>query len=261
MHPKRLAGSRVVAGDDFVVAALLLRIQKVAAHREGRPARTDGPPPQLDRRRLGPVGRDSQVRDHAIAGGSAKTGPLGFCSGLNGWRRRLNRLGNLGNHVCGGSRERNLGSLCFGRSGLRRARLFALDGGLGQEPVLGSRRPPPRELGLTVAAHPSRSKERPEAAREEDGPDHRRPPRCAREATSGDCPHSEREAKERDRVNVEQVSHARRRDGHVKEGLRGGDGDDHEEDGADALPPGHAAEKEPPYEDQERAEESTHEAQ
>src|SRR5271157_3190344 len=43
--PHRLAGGRVVAGDDLVVTALLLGVEEVAADREGRPARSDRPAP------------------------------------------------------------------------------------------------------------------------------------------------------------------------------------------------------------------------
>src|SRR2546422_3473358 len=38
-----------VAGDDLVVAALLLGVEEIAADRERRPARPDRPAPQLDR--------------------------------------------------------------------------------------------------------------------------------------------------------------------------------------------------------------------
>ena len=48
--PHRLAGGHVVAGDDLVVTALLLGVEEVAVDREGRPARSDRPAPQLDRR-------------------------------------------------------------------------------------------------------------------------------------------------------------------------------------------------------------------
>ncbi len=51
VSPHRLAGGHVVAGDDLVVTALLLGVEEVAADREGRPARSDRPAPQLDRRR------------------------------------------------------------------------------------------------------------------------------------------------------------------------------------------------------------------
>src|SRR5256885_13069096 len=39
--PHRFAGSRVVTGDQLVVATLLLRIEKVTADRKGPPARSD----------------------------------------------------------------------------------------------------------------------------------------------------------------------------------------------------------------------------
>src|ERR1700682_1249127 len=45
--PHRLTAGHVVAGDDLVVTALLLRVEEVAEDREGRPARADRPAPQL----------------------------------------------------------------------------------------------------------------------------------------------------------------------------------------------------------------------
>ena len=65
--PHRLAGGQVVAGDDLVVTALLLRVEEVAADREGRPARSDRPAPQLDRRRLRPIGLDPHAANDAVA--------------------------------------------------------------------------------------------------------------------------------------------------------------------------------------------------
>ena len=47
VSPHRLAGGHVVAGDDLVVTALLLGVEEVAVDREGRPARSDRPAPQL----------------------------------------------------------------------------------------------------------------------------------------------------------------------------------------------------------------------
>ena len=45
--------------------------------REGRPARSDRPAPQLDRRRRGPVGLDPHAANDAVAMRSAKAGPVG----------------------------------------------------------------------------------------------------------------------------------------------------------------------------------------
>src|SRR2546426_12229436 len=50
VSPHRLAGGQPIAGDDLVVAALLLGVEEIAADRERRPARADGPAPQLGRR-------------------------------------------------------------------------------------------------------------------------------------------------------------------------------------------------------------------
>ena len=123
VSPHRLAGGHVVAGDDLVVAALLLGVEEVAADREGRPARSDRPAPQLDRRRRGPVGLDPHAANDAVALGSAKAGPVGFC--LRGGRSRdvlaAGRRRGCGRLVAGSCRERLLGSLRC--SGSRRERL------------------------------------------------------------------------------------------------------------------------------------------
>ena len=62
--------------------------------------------------------------------------------------------------------------------------------GLGQEPLLGSRRPPPGEIrsraGNALGPH-----ERPNSAREQDGDDHRRAPRPVSEAAGGHRPDDE----------------------------------------------------------------------
>ena len=84
MTPDRLAGAHVVAGDDLVVAELLLRVEAVAVDRERRPARADRAAPELDRRRLRPVGFDLRSVNDTVAVRSAETWPLGF--GLHGRR-------------------------------------------------------------------------------------------------------------------------------------------------------------------------------
>ena len=94
VRPHRLAGRQVVAGDDLVVAALLLGVEEVAADREGRPARSDRPAPHLDRRRCRPVGLDPHAGDDAVAMGSAKAGPVGSCVGCRGSRFVHRRLGS-----------------------------------------------------------------------------------------------------------------------------------------------------------------------
>src|SRR5262249_532534 len=76
VSPHRLAGGHLIRSDDLVFTSLLLRIDDVAPNREGRPARPDWPAPQLDRRRLGPVGLDPYVVNDGVAIWSAKARPL-----------------------------------------------------------------------------------------------------------------------------------------------------------------------------------------
>src|SRR6185295_7858889 len=75
MHPHRRAGGEVVARDDLVVAALLLRVDEVAVDRERRPSGADLPPPQFNRRRLPPVAFDLQAPDDAVAIRAAEARP------------------------------------------------------------------------------------------------------------------------------------------------------------------------------------------
>ena len=95
MFPHRLAGGRLVASNDLVLTALLLGVEEIAADREGRPAWSDRPTPQLDRRRGGPVGLDMRAGDDSVAIGSAKPGPIGsrlrFCQG----RQLLSNAGRM----------------------------------------------------------------------------------------------------------------------------------------------------------------------
>src|SRR5882724_5333299 len=112
MSPHRLAGRHLVAGDDLVLTALLLGVEKVSAHRERRPARSDRPAPQLDRWRRSPVRPDSHAANDAVALGSAKTGPV-----------------------------RIFVRCCRSR---RKCRWFVA--GLGQEPFLGSLGPSPVQI-------------------------------------------------------------------------------------------------------------------
>src|SRR5262249_45083421 len=67
VSPHRLARVQVVARDDLVIASLLLSVKEVAIDSEGRPARPDGPAPQLDGRRLRPVGLDPHTANGAVA--------------------------------------------------------------------------------------------------------------------------------------------------------------------------------------------------
>src|SRR6185295_9897903 len=77
VYPDRLAGRDVVAGDDLVVTTLLLRVEKITTDGEGRPARSDRPAPECDRRRLRPVRFDAHPADDAVAPGPAKARPRG----------------------------------------------------------------------------------------------------------------------------------------------------------------------------------------
>lgn len=217
VSPHRLAGGRVVAGDDLVLTALLLRVEAVAANREGRPARPDGAAPQLDRRRRRPVGGDPHAADDAVAPGPSKAGPVG-----SGLRRRRSR------------RERR--------------RLVA---GLSQKPLLGSLRPTPVEVRIGVAGHAAGPQEREHTAREHDGSDQRCTPQSAGEPTGGDRPGDEREAQGRDGVDGEHIPHHPARNGRVNNALCDDDRDDHQHDGAHALGPGRPAEEQPPHDDRQ----------
>src|SRR3989442_12086644 len=89
--PYQLAVGQVVGGDVLVVTALLLGVDEIATDRERRPARSDRPAPQLDRRRLGPIGLDLDAANDAVAIGSAKPGPDRWCLRCfrNRWRLRM----------------------------------------------------------------------------------------------------------------------------------------------------------------------------
>ena len=127
--------------------------------------------------------------------------------------------------------------------------------GLGQEPFLGSRRPPPVEL-RTGAADASRPHERPRSAREQDGRDQRRAPSSVRETTGGHRPGHQREAQDRDRRDVEQHPHPGPGDRLVDDARRREQRDDHQDDGAQALGPGRPAEEHPPHDNRQRAQQS-----
>ena len=132
MSPHRLARCQVVAGDDFVVTALLLRVEEVAENREGRPTRSDGPAPQLDRRRLGPVDLDPYVADDAVAIGAAKPGQSAVVSVA--------------------ARDKG--------------------GAVGSSParvLLGSLRPPPRKIVTGFDRKTPGPEQSPDAARKENG--------------------------------------------------------------------------------------------
>ena len=152
MSPHRRAGGQVVARHHLVVAALLLGIDQVAVDREGRPARPDRPAPQFDGLRPGPISFDPHAANDAVALRSTKAGPVS--SGLRSCGICPALLGRLG----GGSRRlvTDIGRIRtrrFNRRGCRSGRdrrrlcLFLSAGlGLGEETLLGSRRPPPVEI-------------------------------------------------------------------------------------------------------------------
>ena len=85
MPPYRLAGALAVCRHDFAVAALLLRIDHVAANRERRPAWADRAAPQLNWWRCRPVSADMHAANDAVAFWTAKAWPLS--------RRRVDRRG------------------------------------------------------------------------------------------------------------------------------------------------------------------------
>ena len=212
--PHELAGGRVVAGDDLLLAPLLLGVQKVALDGEGRPARSDRPTPHLDRWRLPPVGLEPHPGYDAVSTGPAETGPLGL--------RLQDRRGR---------RER------------RRLALRAR-----QEGLLRSRRPAPRELG-PGAVDPLGAHEGPDATGDEDRPDQGQPARPGGESPRGRRPGHQGEAEDRNHVHVEDEPHAAGGDGLVEQRPGGDHARDHEEEGAPALDPGSPAEERPPYDD------------
>ena len=133
VSPHRLAGGHVVAGDDLVVTALLLGVE-----RSPRTAKDDQPGP-IGRRHsstggdCGPVGLDPHAANDAVALGSAKAGPLGSsrrcaesrrfgCVGFatSGFRRRRPARPERSRVACGS----DAGSLScrHGRSSRRRRR-------------------------------------------------------------------------------------------------------------------------------------------
>src|SRR6202030_1377421 len=66
VFPDRLAGSELITGDNLLATALLLGVEVVAADREGRPARSNRPPPHLDGRRCRPVSLNPHAGDDAV---------------------------------------------------------------------------------------------------------------------------------------------------------------------------------------------------
>ena len=133
-----------------------------------------------------------------------------------------------------------------------RRRLVA---GLGQEPFLGSLRPPPVEIRIGVAGDAAGPHERQHSAREQDGGDHRRAPRSAREATAGHRPGDQGEAQDRDGEDGKHHPHHPVRNGLVNDARCRDQRDDHQDDGAQALGPGRPAEEQPPDDDRQPADE------
>ena len=190
--PHRLAGGDAVAGDDLVVAALLLGVEEIAADREGRPARPDRAAPQRDGRRRRPVGRDPRAANDAVAMGSRgsrasrrapRRGPglrYGSRRGLAAGSRRvapraLSQWPRTRSPETPRSREPRAAE---GAARRPRAAAGSVDRLAGQEPFLGRRRPPPVEVrpATTPLIPPVRtSANTPHAG--QDGGDHRRAPR------------------------------------------------------------------------------------
>src|SRR5262245_23029476 len=75
MSPHRFTSGEAIGADDLFVSTLLLRISGVAPHREGRPPRSDWPPPEQDGRRDDPIRFYPYARNRAIAISTAKPGP------------------------------------------------------------------------------------------------------------------------------------------------------------------------------------------
>src|SRR5262249_55616730 len=76
VSPYQLASGQLVARHDLVVATLLLGVEEIASHGEGRPTRSDGLMPELDRWAARPVRLDSYPVNNPIAIGSSKAGPI-----------------------------------------------------------------------------------------------------------------------------------------------------------------------------------------
>ena len=191
----------LVTGDDLVFAALLLRVEQIAADRERRPARSDRPAPELDRRRCGPVSLDPHAANDAVAFGSAKAWPLdsrdarSLKTGATAipsrgqWRARSSPRWRRGNSAVPPERRappaarrrfasartppacRGLPPQAAATAGCCRLR---------QESFLGSRCPPPRELRDAVAGDAVGPHERKCAAGDDERHDQRGPARSRR---------------------------------------------------------------------------------
>ena len=118
--PDRLTRRQQIARDHLPIAPLLLGEDLLPPDRERAHPRTDGPAPQLFRRRRLPIGRDSYAPYHAVAVAAAEPRPLRVVYGL----RRL-----------------------------RRWRKWFIDG-RRQQPCFGGLRPAPGQVVTGVAGHP-----------------------------------------------------------------------------------------------------------
>src|SRR4030095_10589835 len=72
----RFAGTDVIAGDDFFVATLLLRVEEISLDGERRPPWANAPAPPLDGWRRGPVVINAYAAYNAASISSAEAGPL-----------------------------------------------------------------------------------------------------------------------------------------------------------------------------------------
>ena len=127
---------------------------------------------------------------------------------------------------------------------------------LGQEPFLGSLRPPPMQVVIEGAGEAAGPDERPHSTREQDGRDHRHAPRSVRETTGGHRPRDEGEAQDRDSQDDQQHPLRPRRNRHVNEARCREQRGDHQDDGAQALGPRRPAKEQPPQDDGQPAGES-----
>ena len=93
VFPHRLAGQQVVARHHFLVPALFLRVEAIAADRKRRPARSHRPAPDLEPAAMQSSRFRCACPGCAVAVGSTKTGPVG--SGFFGGSRARRFIGNV----------------------------------------------------------------------------------------------------------------------------------------------------------------------
>ncbi len=183
-------------------------------------------------------------------------GPISRARARRGWPARRRGRGRFVFRRSGSGRSLSLrgsggaaGTLGWSR---RRRKRLGLATGLSQEPLLGSRRPPPMEL-RAAPADTGCPQQCPRRAREHDCSDHGQAPDSIAEMTGRHRPCDQGKAQERDRRDVEQHPHPGHRDRLVdhKPGRRHR-GDD-QDDGPKALDPRRPAEQQPPDDDGESA--------